>query len=946
VAESRQRNRLPGNLVIGAIILIVLYSLAGFLVLPWWLKRALPDQLAQHMSWQADIAEISSNPFALSVEALNLSAHDSDNQKVVGFERLYINLNFFELIRGIVGFEAIELDEPFIRVDLLDDYSVNFVRDFQAASARDEGLADESTEPEEGQSPPLLYFQQLNINGGELLFRDFTKPEMAEFRIMPLDLTLSDLATWQRDDRNSDYHLQAAKGDHSVEWQGNLSITPLYSNGSLAISGVDHKTIGHFLAPYLPYGLLGGKVSVASDYELQAGDTLQLTTTNGRVLVENLAVAPNKQAEQARLSTASIAINDIGFDLRAREARVGQITLAQPDVALARNNRGEIDWVASLAEFSKESEAGNEGKAPESGEPAPAETQQPFRWSLAGIDVSEGRVLWQDQQPGSPAELVIEPLSLSIGSVNSAMEDQVPYELQAALGSGGTLSVKGQLTPQPFTLEAAISGSGILLAVFEPYLQESANLAIAGGTLGLDGNLDLDGQQEPLTGTFSGTAEVSGLNLQLPDSKERLVSWQTLRLAPIEYNVHPARLEIGTVTLAEPAINLVRNPDNIHNVEQISLASATVDAAEPAPEEPADEPGLIFRIGQLVIEQGALDYTDRTLNPAFTTSIDRLNGTVSGLSNVSPQQGKVALKGRIGNSASIDFDGTIGTLGAEETNSLTLVMKNLSLPALSPYLGRYLGYSIDSGKLELDLDYEITGSQIKASNRVIMDRLGLGQSIASKDAVNAPVKLGLALLRDSDGVIDVNVPVSGDLSSPDFRVGQVVMRTFVNLLAKAATSPFSMLGSIAELAGLSGEELGQVSFEPGTSRLVQGEAEKLAALGKALLDRPNLLLNVRGGVSPETDGLALLRDEMEASQGGELTEQAWEEAREAYLAGERSLAPETLSNLANTRGTALMEILRDTHGVPGKQLFLLEPSRDATVSEDGQVIVGFTLDTR
>ncbi|WP_100638974.1 DUF748 domain-containing protein [Marinobacter salexigens] len=946
MAESRQRSRLPRNLVIGVLILIVLYSLAGFLVLPWWLKRALPDQLVQQMGWQTDIGEINSNPFALSIEALNLSAQDNNSEKVVGFDRLYINLSFFELIRGIVGFEAIELDEPYIRLDLLDDYSVNFARDFQSASARQDGQLAEPAEPEESQSPPSLYLQQFTINGGELLFRDFTQPDMAEFRIRPLDLTLSDLATWQRDDRNSDYHLQAAIGDQTIEWQGNLSVTPLYSNGNLAISGVDHKTLGHFLAPYLPYGLLGGKVTVGSDYELQTGERLQLVTTNGRVLVENLAVAPNKQAEQARLSTASIAIDDIGFDLWAREAQVGKVSLAQPDVALARNNGGEIDWIASLAEFSKESEADSEQKGPEPGAPAPAETQQPFRWSLAGIDVSEGRVLWQDQQPGSPAELVLEPLSLSIGSINSAMEDQVSYELQAALGSGGKLSVRGQLTPQPFTLEAAISGSGILLAAFEPYLQESANLAIAGGTLGLDGNLDLDSQQEPLTGTFSGNAEVSGLNLQLPGSNERLVSWQTLRLTPIEYNVHPARLEIGTVTLAEPAINLVRNPDNIHNVEQISLDSKTGDAAEPAQQESTDEAGFIFRIGQLMIEQGALDYTDRTLDPAFTTSIDRLSGTVSGLSNVAPQQGKVALKGRVGSSASIEFDGTIGTLGAEETNNLTLVMKNLSLPALTPYLGRYLGYSIDSGKLELDLDYEITGSQIKASNRVVMDRLGLGQAIASEEAINAPVKLGLALLRDSNGVIEVDLPISGDMDSPDFRVGQVVMRAFVNLLAKAATSPFSVLGSIAELAGLSGEELGQVGFEPGTTKLVPGEAEKLATLGEALLDRPNLLLNIRGGVSPDADGLALLRDEMAASQSEELTEEAWNEAREAYLAGERSLAPEALNNLASARGSALMDILRDTHNVSAKQLFMLEPSRDATVSEDGKVIVGFTLDAR
>ncbi|MEH6561280.1 MAG: DUF748 domain-containing protein, partial [Marinobacter sp.] len=360
-----------------------------------------------------------------------------------------------------------------------------------------------------------------------------------------------------------------------------------------------------------------------------------------------------------------------------------------------------------------------------------------------------------------------------------------------------------------------------------------------------------------------------------------------------------------------------------------------------------EEAQFIFRIGQLMVEKGALDYTDRTLDPAFTTSVDQLNGSVTGLSNVSPQQGKVSLNGRVDGSASVEFDGTIATLGTEETSHLKLTLKDLSLPALSPYLGRYLGYGIDSGKLELDLDYEITGSQIDASNRVIMDRFGLGQAIASQEAINAPVKLGLALLKDSNGVIEVNLPISGDMASPEFSVGQVVMRTFVNLLAKAATSPFSVLGSIADLAGLSGEELGQMSFEPGTAKLAQGEAEKLAVLADALLDRPNLLLNIRGGVSPSADGLVLLRDELAASQGDELTEQAWQEARKAYLAGERTLnAPEVLNNLANARGATVQEILRDTHGVPASQLYMLDPSRNAQVSDDGNVIVGFTLDAR
>ncbi|MGO1462533.1 MAG: DUF748 domain-containing protein [Marinobacter sp.] len=943
MAHSRQHSHLPGNLVIGALVLIVLYSLAGFLLLPWWLKRALPDQLEKHMGWQAEVEDVNSNPFALSVEALNLSAHDGDNEKVVGLDRLYINLNFFKLFRGVVGFEAIELEEPFIRLDLLEDYNVNVVRDFQAASAGKDSPSPEQTEPEEDQAPPSLYFQQFTINGGELLFRDFTQPERAEFRITPLDLTLNDLATWQRDGQRSDYHLQAALGNQTIEWQGSLSVAPLFSSGSLAVSGMDHNIIGHFLAPYLPYDLRGGKVTVRSDYELQFADTLYLSTSNGQLSVKELAVALNKQSERPRLTTAAIAIKDIGFDLNAREASVGPISFEQPEIAVARNKAGEIDWVAALTAFANN----NETEETTAGVLQPEANDQAFRWSLAGMTVSDGRALWQDQQPGQPAELALEQLSLSTGGISSEMEEPMSYKLQATLASGGQLSLNGQVTPEPFTLEAAVSGADIMLPAFEPYVQETANLAVADGKLGLDGNLDLDGQQEPLTGTFSGTAEVAGLNLQLPGSSKRLISWKTLRLAPIEYNVYPARLEIGTITLAQPAINLVRNANGVHNVEQIVPAPESGEAPAEPQQDAGEERQFIFRIGQLMLEKGELDYTDRTLDPAFTTTLDQLNGTVTGLSNVSPQQGKVSLNGRAGGSASVEFDGDIGTLGTDETSNLKLTMSGLSLPGLSPYLGHYLGYGVDSGKLNLDLDYEITGSRIDGSNKIVVDRLGLGEPVASEDAINAPVKLGLALLKNSNGVIEVNLPVSGNMDSPEFNVDQVVMGTFVNVLAKAATSPFSVLGSIADLAGLSGEELGQMSFEPGTAKLAPGEADKLAVLAEALHDRSELLLNIRGGVSPSADGVVLLHDELAKSQDGGLTEQDWKEAREAYLAGERTLAaPEALTNLANGRGAMVQDLLRDTHGVPAEQLFTLDPSRDAEVTDDGNVVVEFTLDVR
>ena len=273
-------------------------------------------------------------------------------------------------------------------------------------------------------------------------------------------------------------------------------------------------------------------------------------------------------------------------------------------------------------------------------------------------------------------------------------------------------------------------------------------------------------------------------------------------------------------------------------------------------------------------------------------------------------------------------------------------MQGASLPNLSPYFGRYLGYGVDSGKLDVNMDYEITGSRIEATNLIVMDRLELGQPVTSDQAVNVPVRLGLALLRDGDGVIEINVPVSGDLDDPEFSVGKVAMRAFVNILSKAATSPFSVLGSVAELAGLSGEQLSEVRFVAGKTELADGERDKLDALAGALKKRPALLLNIRGGVAPDADGLALLRQRLAEQRGGSLSDEEWAQAREAYLAGERSLPPEALGNLASARGAWLRQQLAEDYGVDEAQLFLLDPERDAKADDQGLVAVRFALDAR
>ncbi|MBJ6136228.1 DUF748 domain-containing protein [Marinobacter litoralis] len=925
------------NLLIGLCVLLVLYALAGFLLLPWWLEKELPNQLNDKMGWQAQVSDIRFNPFLFSLEADEFSAQDDEERPVAAFEHLYVNLDVLQLARGVVGFDGIRLVKPDVRLDLLEDYSVNFARDWKRAIPE---LAEDTTEAKAADSElPKLYFSHLAIEDGRLLFRDFTQKDTIELNIKPLSLAVDDLATWSRSEDESRYSIVAAIGDQTLEWEGELSINPLYSQGRVRFSDVSYKTLAKYLAPHLPWRLKTGRVTAESDYWFSNERGFQLETSNGKIEINQLALALAEDVEEPSLRLETVTVGGIGFDLAAKQAQVGMVTIEQPFVSATRQADGRIDWQASLPPVETAPEADGLTDA-----------GQPFRWEVQGVELTEGRLRWRDEAAARPAELEWVDLAVTLGELSHRTDEPTAFELATQLASGGQISAKGQLTPTPFNFEAALAGSDIVLEAVEPYIQLGANVAISNGLLSFDGNLDLDGQAAPVTGTFSGSAQLTDFDLKLPEQQGELVTWQLLRLAPVEFNVNPARLEIGTVTLEQPYFNLVRLKGGAHNVEGVVKAGPDAQPRESSEENATsrqtdEQPEFIFRIGELLIEGGSVDYTDRTLSPVFTTGIERLSGSVSGISNVPPQQGLVSVQGELAGGAPVSFQGSLGALGTEETSDLKLTMEGVSLPALSPYLGRYLGYAVDAGKLDLELDYEITGTNLKASNQLRLDQMRLGQSVASEEAVNAPVKLGLALLENQQGIIDVDLPISGDISNPDFRIGQVVMRTFVNLLVKAAASPFSMLGSLADFAGFSTEELGRVSFVPGKIALADGEAEKIAALAKALNDRPDLLLSIRGAAEPEVDGLVLLKERMRAA-GEAVSDEAWAQAKREYQAGERQLPPESIRQLAARRGQAIHRLLKDTHGVPDDQLFSLETLQQSELDEQGNVIVPFTLDVR
>ncbi|WP_166253215.1 DUF748 domain-containing protein [Marinobacter salicampi] len=965
--------------------LLVLYALLGFIALPWWLQRALPDRLEQHMGWTASVGEVQTNPFAMSLSVEELDAEDDDGEPVLHFDQLHLNLGFWQLFRGVIALDVIEMNEPFVRIDLLEDYGLNFTRDWrdhndteaEDRSADGQQDAGGASGPDDSESQDL-YFGRIVITEGSILLRDFSQGEEARFQVESVDLTLQDLSTFSRDsDSDSGYTLDAVAGEQSLTWEGTMTIAPFTSEGRIQISDVDYQTIAHFAGQNLPYDLRGGRATLRTDYVISVADSVRLTTRDGILQIRDLVLATSDEEDPPALQLASLDIDQIGYDLQARELGVGVVDFSEARVRVSRDAEGTINFVRPLSEGESGSDDGDDA-----GEDSQDSGDQPFRWSVGTLQVRDSQVQWQDDQPGQPADITLTDINLSLKDLSQRLAETLDYSIEANVASGGSLNARGQATLTPFTIQAGLAVEELAMAPFDPYLRGSVALDINNGRLTLAGDLDLDDQTEPMTGTFSGRGEVTGLDASIVDGDGQLLSWDTLRLSPIEYNLDPARLEIGTITLVNPDILVQRSGSGELNLSRITVdGEDNGESSDSGSDEDAveDDSRFIFRIGEFALEDGTVRYQDQSFNPAFATRLYALNGSVSGISNIRPQQGRLNLTGKVAEAGDLTMEGTLGTLGSDETTTLKLTLEQLGLPVLSPYFARYLGYAVDGGKLALDMDYTITGSDLSATNEIILDRLELGRAVDSDQATDAPVKLGLTLLRDSSGQIEINLPIEGSLGDPDFQLDQVIMNTFVNIVVKAATSPFSVLGSVVDLAGFSGSELGAIKFRPGLAELAPEEGRKLKVVADALKERPQLSLDVRGAAAPELDRTALLGqrlledlgvaqapmdsqieqleqayrnsdsdrdlDSLRSEHSGE--PEAWRLTLISALVSDQSLPESELRELAGERGQLIQRELRENHGVSSEQIYLRDPTLQGEATDERSLVsIPFELDVR
>lgn len=823
---------------------ILLYALFGFLAAPLILKTVLEKKLPQTLHRQVSIGKVRLNPFVLSatIEKFRLADREGTGE-FVSFDRLYVNLESLSIFKKAIIVRSASLSGPTLDFSRLDDQTYSF-SDLLAETG---AVAPEQEE----QDKALFSINNIEIDGGTIRYRDI--PKDADHLIADLTLAIPSIS-------NLPSNIESA-----VEpvFSAVINGTPLsLAGGSKPFAGsrateLELKMSGINIPEYLPYIPNPTPLNVTSalldidirlTYRLLPDQTSRLSLV-GTVVLRELEVTDEEGHSYLRLPSVTAVLAD--SDLLAKEIRLTELTVEAPQMEVARLAGGKI-LPFDLLTPAESPPAVEEAPMPET-ETSPTD---PLRVTIDRFRLGNGEVTFRDAGLKKPETVRINQIDLRAEDLSTISGTTGAIGFSLGVNKTGRLSGDGTLVLDPLALKTTVTVDSLNLPDFRSYVAEYARIILAGGTLALQGELEVrpDAAGAPVP-FFIGECSLAGLDTTDGVTGEDLLKWKILQISKIVYSGSPDELSIEEIRLEDPYVGVLINEDGTPNLSTLAV-SKEEESARTASGAEAEAPAeRKVTIGRVAVHNGKVRFLDRSIKPTYGASLDQVNGTIVGLSSQPGQLATVKLDARLDQQAPLIISGEINPLISETYLDLAFDFKDFNLSPLSPYSGRYVGNKIEKGKLNLDLHYQIRGNLLESSNKVFLDQFTLGEGVESPDATTLPVSLAIALLKNRKGEISLDIPVRGDLNDPEFSVGGVVIQVLVNLISKAATSPFSLLGSLIP----EGKDLQHVLFTPGLAELTAEEAEKLALVANVLHERPGLRMDISGHADPRLDSQALSR---------------------------------------------------------------------------------------
>ena len=552
------------------------------------------------------------------------------------------------------------------------------------------------------------------------------------------------------------------------------------------------------------------------------------------------------------ISIPTLAVNGLKLDLEKQQINVARIQSGSGQLKAWLNKDGGLNYQSLFDTYENTAHKKTAVKKTEN----PQKNKQDNDWQVTvkQLDLTDYSLDFQDNTREKTPKTNLDKIKINLSEFSNKEKNHLPFKISSRINKQGQLNLNGSMVLSPFKTEMQLMADEIAIKPFQVYIEPFAKLYLLDGKLSGKGELKIDTSDvEKMQLSFKGNTQLNDFHTRDTFLKRDFVKWQNLTLNDIDFNLSPSRFIVSKIKLRSPYARVTVKKDKTLNIDDIFSIKRTKekDNAKQTSNKKTKDTAFYYQINQVNIQKGVSDFSDLSLLMPFSVHLTGLNGNINKISSKQKTQTDVSLSGTVFDISPVNIKGSFSS----DFNKLDLGLhfKNMPLPFISPYMVEFAGYKIEKGKLSLDLLYNIDNRKLTAENKLLIEQLTLGEEVENPKAASLPLDLAIALMEDSDGKIKIDMPLTGSLDDPEFEVMPLLFQAFANVITKAASSPFTAIASLIN----SEEDLSVIQFNAGESKLNEVEIKKLDDIAKALQERSELQLEIKGAAYTEQDWPAM-----------------------------------------------------------------------------------------
>ena len=820
-----------------AVAAIVIYGLVGFFLVPVVAKKIIVDFARERTGREVTVEEVRCNPFTLSLTVRGFSIPDRPGTTLISFDELYANAQLSSLFRWALTLKELRVERPFFALRRFEDGAINLLELKQDIAAR----TPPDPKPDEDNSLPRALLQHIRVTDAGIDVDDLALAQPLHIKLGPAQFELHEISTIPERRGGHDFVIGLPRGGE-LRITGNVVVDPLGVDGTVTFNGLFLEHTWPEIRELFNFDLVSGNMEGSLEYAAALDESgLSARVENLRCRIQDVALEMRDDGTKV-LEVPSIAVT--GGKVLWPEAVIGAAEV-KVEGPIARTWI-EADGTLGVTELMpKTAEERVLEKA--------RDVESKMHWILdvGRFELAGARAEVEDRSLENPQLVTISDASLVLTDILTREGARWGLDASALIANSGLGTASGEVSAMPAFADLEVAIEGLELGDLGGHIEQLLPIELREGTVRSAGRLGFAPDDREPDLIFEGSFAIDRIDLVETVVGSQLLGWGLVEADGIRATFAPTSLRIAGLDIHGAGIDVVVNPEGKVNLLELMLVMA--ERSEAAGGEAASMPPI--RVDALRLHDCTGTYIDQTLEPEFRLALEKVNGAITAISSEATAGAQIDIEGRVVGGGLLDVEGEIDVFDPGRLTDIALDCREVRLPPLSPMAVRFTGHPFATGTADLDLDYAISARQLTGNNLLVTDGLKLGDKVEGEGLMHLPFKLGVSLLTDKNGLIELEFPIEGSLDDPGFGVGNAIQGAIKEVIGELVKSPFRLLAKLG--GGSADEDLGYVEFEAGSADLETTGGEKLRTLAAGALERPVLVLQVEGAWDAEADTAAL-----------------------------------------------------------------------------------------